>query len=75
MKKHAMQCRHHKRCFRKKKQITEADRSKGIKQITEKVEPGKETGRLDASAPVSNAHFASCDVVKLAVKVMSVGAQ
>jgi hypothetical protein len=32
---------------------TEADRSKGIKKSTEKIEQGKETtNRLDASAPV-----------------------
>jgi hypothetical protein len=48
-----MRCRNQKPSFQKQKDKTEADRSKGIKKITEKVEQEKETtNRLDASAPV-----------------------
>jgi hypothetical protein len=35
-KKHAMRCRNQKPSFQKQKDKTEADRSKGIKKITEK---------------------------------------
>jgi hypothetical protein len=62
----SMQCNagHHETILRKRtkqKQI-----GLRIKQITRKVEEGKETTcRLVASARASNAHFASCDVVRL----------